>query len=399
MGPESAEEPAQPEEEPSGPRPDPFDRTWVHPSELHSFVAAPEASSTLPRPREWVIGVSSAIAAAVATVLVLVAFGAIGPRNRSIIKPPVVSQPNEAIDVAVAQRVFSSVASSIVTVQVIGADPANPVTGSGVALRSNRVVTAAHLLTGGTTLAVLTREGRSIAAKLLGSDPETDLAVLDVPGANLSFASLGSGSEPDLGQPLVAVGAGKGSEGWFGLGILNQRNQLWAAPSGATVAGLLVAGIPTPPENIGGALVDTTGRVVGILANPLAGTATGLVLAVPIAVARDVENQLAASGKVQHGWLGVTGEDAKDRVGGGARILSVAPASPAENTKDELGGLLAGDVVTRVGSTAIRTYGDLMAETRRRTVGAPLSITFWRGDKSATRSFTLGSAPESAPSG
>ncbi|MEX2100658.1 MAG: trypsin-like peptidase domain-containing protein [Acidimicrobiia bacterium] len=397
MGSESAEEPGEPEEQSSGPRPDPFDRTWVHPSELHSFVATPDAPSSLPRPREWVIGVTSAIAGVVAAVLVLVAFGAIGSRNRSIIKPPVVSQPNQAIDFSVAQTVYSSVAASIVTVQITGSDPAKPTIGSGVVMRSNRVVTAAHLLTGATAVSVQTREGRSITAKLLGTDPDTDLAVLDVTGAGLSFAVLGSDTEPTLGQPVVAVGAGKGNEGWFGLGILNQRNQLWGAPSGSTVAGLLVAGIPTPPENVGGALLDTTGRVVGILANPLAGASTGLVLAVPIAVARDVENQLDASGQVQHGYLGVAGEDAKDRVGGGARITLVVPGSAAEKAKEV--GLLPNDVVTRVGNTTIRTYGDLVAEWRRRRVGDSMSITFWRGDDSRTITATLGAVPGSTPPG
>lgn len=390
MGPESADEPTGPDDDPTGPRPDPLDRPWVHPSELHSFVPTGPAVPNPPRPREWVIGTMSALAAVVVTVLVLAAFGAIGGRNRSIIKPPVVSQPNEAIDFSVASTVYSSAAPSIVTVQVTGSDPANPVLGSGVAMRANRVVTAAHLLTGYSAIAVQTREGRTIPAKLLGVDPDTDLAVLDVSGADLSIAALAA-SEPSLGEPVVAAGAGKGGAGWYGLGIVNQHNQLWGSPSGSTVAGLLVAGIPTPPENIGGALLDTSGHVLGILAYPQTGTSTGLVLAVPIAAARDVENQLDASGQVQHGWLGVVGEDAKDHSGGGARITAVVPGSPAEKAKDT--GLLPNDVVTRVGSTPIRSFADLVAEWRRRRVGDSMTLTFSRGNDSNTVTATLAPAP------
>ena len=78
MGPADADEPGEPDDEPIAPRPDPLDRPWVHPTELRSFVATPEAPTSPPRPREWVIGLTSAIAGVVATILILVAFGAIG---------------------------------------------------------------------------------------------------------------------------------------------------------------------------------------------------------------------------------------------------------------------------------------------------------------------------------
>src|SRR5713101_2423172 len=78
----SPEEPAddrapEPDDAPSGPPPDPLDRAWVHPTELSSFVAAPVLPARETRPREWVIGVSSTVVAVLATVLVLVAFGAL----------------------------------------------------------------------------------------------------------------------------------------------------------------------------------------------------------------------------------------------------------------------------------------------------------------------------------
>ena len=88
MGPADGDEADDADNQPAAPRPDPLDRPWVHPTELRSFVATPEAPTSPPRPREWVIGLTSAIAGVVATILVLVAFGAIGGRNRSPIRPP-----------------------------------------------------------------------------------------------------------------------------------------------------------------------------------------------------------------------------------------------------------------------------------------------------------------------
>ena len=111
MGPADADEPGEPDDEPIAPCPDPLDRPWVHPTELRSFVATPESPTSPPRPREWVIGLTSAIAGVVATILILVVFGAIGGRNRSPIRPPVVSTPDEVLDYGVAGRVYQSVIS------------------------------------------------------------------------------------------------------------------------------------------------------------------------------------------------------------------------------------------------------------------------------------------------
>ena len=117
----------EPDDAPSGPPPNPLDRPWVHPSELHSFVSTPPAPPREPRPREWVIGVSSAVAAVLATILVLVAFGALGGRHRSPLPPPVVTNPGDVVDYAVAERVGTAVAASVVMVRARTGDDTRPV--------------------------------------------------------------------------------------------------------------------------------------------------------------------------------------------------------------------------------------------------------------------------------
>src|SRR5690242_17443383 len=107
----------EPDDAPSGPPPDPLDRPWVHPSELRSFVSTPTAPPREPRPREWAIGVGSAVAAVLATILVLVAFGALGGRHRSPIPPPVVTDPGDVVDYAIAEQVGNAVAGSVVLVR------------------------------------------------------------------------------------------------------------------------------------------------------------------------------------------------------------------------------------------------------------------------------------------
>jgi putative serine protease PepD len=141
---------------------------------------------------------------------------------------------------------------------------------------------------------------------------------------------------------------------------------------------MLSVGLATPAENLGGALVDSAGRVVGILAFPT-GTAT---IAIPVAVARDSEVQIETTGSVVHGWLGVGGDDASDRPGGGARVGTVVDGSPAAKA-----GMLVNDVVTSVGPDPISSYADLVAEWRRHHPGDTLTISVRRGDQ--TKVFTV----------
>jgi putative serine protease PepD len=393
MGPDDADDAddaARRDDPGAGPPPDPLDRPWVHPTELRSFVATPEAPPTAPRPREWVIGLTSAVAAVVATVLILSAFGAIGGRNRSPIRPPVVTTPDEVLDFSYAVRVYQTSSPSIVTVQAKVGDTTASI--SGVAIKSDRVLTAAHPLGGASAVTVITApEGRSLTAKVVGTDPDTDLALLEVPGADLTIAQLATGSEPSVGQAVVAIGGGRGGTPFVGMNIVEARNAIMATPWGATLAGLIQTGVATPPDTMGGALLDTTGRVVGILVTVPGSPQAGL--AVPVAMARDVQIQLDATGKVQRGWLGVDGEDATDRPEGGARIVSVVQGSPAEKA-----GLKLGDVVTRVGSLPIRTYGDLVAEWRRRHPGDNLTITFFTGSQAHNNvPVPLAATPDAAP--
>src|SRR4051812_7095028 len=198
----------EPDDVPSGPPPNPLDRPWVHPTELSSFVPSPELPPRETRPREWAIGIGSGVAATVATVLILVAFGALGGRHRAAIPPPVVSSPNDVIDYSVARRVGAVIAPGVVTVRT-GGDTPKPV-GSGVVVQSDRVMTAAHLLNGATRVDVVTQTGATLNAKVIGTDPQTDLALLDVGDGDLILAPLGSPTPLPIGQTVVAVTATRG---------------------------------------------------------------------------------------------------------------------------------------------------------------------------------------------
>jgi len=369
-----------PDDEPSGPPPDPLDRPWVHPSELRSFVSTPNAPEREPRPREWAIGIGSAVAAVAATILVLVAFGALGGRHRSPIPPPVVTSPGDVVDYAVAERVGTAVAASVVVVRVRTPDGTRAV-GSGVVVASDRVVTAAHNLGTATDVVLVTRLGTPLDAKIVGTDPQTDLALLSVSDADLPLARLGSGTAR-VGQTVVAVSGGPHAR--VGIDVVSDRDAMIDAGTGVDVAGLLETGIPVTAEMSGGALVDADGDLVGILTRAVAGNPDGL--AVPASTVRDVRDQLDGSGKVAHGWMGAVcdAKPAEDRTDGGAVVHTVVPGSPADDA-----GLAAGDIVVRAAGRLVSGRPDLVAAIRAMRPQDPLELQYVRDGRSRMVTVTL----------
>ena len=373
----------EPDDVPSGPPPNPLDRPWVHPSELRSFVATPETAPHEARPREWAIGIGSAVAAVIVTVLVLVAFGALGGRHRSPLPPPVVTDPNDVIDYAVAKRVGAVIAPSVVTVQVGGETPA-PV-GSGVVLQSDRVMTAAHLLNGATKVQIVTPAGQQFDAKVVGADPQTDLALLEVSGADLMLAPVGPTSPLPVGQTVVAVSAIRGKGYRLGINVVSDRNLMVDTGTGVDVAGLLQTGLTVTPDMAGGALVDQNGSVVGILTHPVGPSPNGL--AIPASTVRDVEDQFDNSGKVSHGWMGVLcGKDDADRPTGGATVAVVVPGSPAEKAGLEAGRRRRARRATHPWSGR----ADLVAASRGLRPQDPLDVQYVRDGQRRSATVTLG---------
>ena len=372
----------EPDDVPNGPPPDPLDRPWVHPSELRSFVASPELPPHEARPREWAIGIGSAVAAILATVLVLVAFGALGGRNRSPLPPPVVSSPTDVIDYAVAKRVGAVIAPSVVTVRTGGDTP--KAVGSGVVVQSDRVMTAAHLLVGATVVEIVTPTGQRLDAKIIGTDPQTDLALLEVNGGDLVLAPVGASNPLQVGQTVVAVSAIRGTGYRLGISIVSDRNVMAATGTGIDVAGLVETGLTVTPDMAGGALVDQNGIVVGILTHPVGDNPNGL--AIPSSAVRDVEDQLDGSGKVSHGWMGVLcAEDDADRPAGGATIAWVQPGSPAAKA-----GIEPADVIVSAAGERVSGRADLVAASRGLRPQDPLELQFLRDGRSKTVTVTLG---------
>ena len=347
------------DERAGGPPPDPSDRTWVHPTEMTSFVATRRPRSS--RRGRWV-----ALAAGVTVVAAVAGVVALMTVNDS-------GGPAPQVRSGAIQRVVATLAPSVVAVRTTRGEETGRA--SGVCVQAGQIVTTAQAVDGADAVSIITADGRTLPATLDGSDPVSDLAVLTVDGKNMQPAQLGGSAGLEVGQQVVGVAASSGRHRWVDVGEIGSFNRAFVWGQGVSVPGLIETDVTAGGEHSGGALVDSRGAVVGILVVPPDSSTAGLAL--PIDEVRDVTSQLTARGSAEHGWLGVWATDDTDRVGGGARVQGVVPGSPADD-----GGLVQGDVIVDVGkagsTTAISSVAQLMSEVGRRKPGEKVNVTLYR---------------------
>jgi S1-C subfamily serine protease len=277
----------------------------------------------------------------------------------------------------VAQRV----APAIVAVRVV--DPSGSRTGSGVCVRhAGQVLTSARLVAGARRIEVVMADGTVRAARVLGRDPASDLALLATDG-NLDAADLAAPGSLTVGEPVYAVGADAAGKAWLSEGIVASLDTR-VASDGTTMTGLIESTALTEPAVAGGALVDESGRVVGIVMMPVAGAPT--TIAVPILLASQVADGLRANGYVEHGWLGLAG---KVTSGGQLIVTALTAGGPSARA-----GIKVGDIVVSADAQPIATMGDLMAAARGHWPGEHVSLELARDRADWTVSVPLGTMPE-----
>jgi putative serine protease PepD len=279
--------------------------------------------------------------------------------------------------------------------------------GSGVITTADgTIVTNNHVVSGaqGGTVTVTFNSGRKVAAKILGTDPKTDLAVVKAQGVSgLAFATFANSDAVRVGDTVLAIGSPLGLQGSVTAGIVSalhrtitvsdQQGSPFTLPgdqqASTTIGDAIQTDAPINPGNSGGALVNTDGQVIGInSAIQTAGSGSGNIgvgFAISSNKVKAVTDQLIKGGKVSHPYLGVRVTDADT---GGAQVASVEQGSPADKA-----GLKVGDVVTRVNNTTIANSADLVAAVQAGKVGTTLRLSVTRGGKPVTVSATLGESP------
>jgi len=266
--------------------------------------------------------------------------------------------------VAVAERVSPSVAA--VTVMGRGRDgrPRPAGSGSAVALSADGfLMTSAHVVAQGSAGQLTLADGREMPFSVRGRDPMSDLAVLQAERGDLTAAQLGDADQLRVGQIVVAIGNPLGFAGSVTAGVVSALGRSLPVRAGDQVRvidDVIQTDAALNPGNSGGALADSSGRVVGIN-TALAGL--GLGLAVPINVTTEkIIGALVRDGKVRRAYLGVAGAARPlpprwaEQLGRrqGAEVAEVVKGSPAE-----VAGLRRGDVIVEVDGQPVQRPGDL----------------------------------------
>jgi serine protease Do/serine protease DegQ len=274
--------------------------------------------------------------------------------------------------------------------------------GSGVIVDAARgfVLTNNHVIKDAEQVIVTLKDRRSFPAKLVGTDPGTDIAVLQIPPQNLAALAFGDSDALQVGDYVLAIGNPFGIGQTVTSGIVSALGR-----SGLSVEGyedFIQTDASINPGNSGGALVNLRGELIGIntaIIGPSGGN-VGIGFAVPSAMARAVMDQIVRHGEVRRGRLGIEMADVTPEVQrrlrlpslDGALIAEVDSGSPAEKA-----GLRKGDVVTALNGRPVRGWSDLRVRLGLTPVGDEIEFTVVR--ESGTQRIRARVAPLQAAGG
>jgi Do/DeqQ family serine protease len=267
--------------------------------------------------------------------------------------------------------------------------------GSGVIVNSNgTILTNHHVIDGAEAIQVQLTNNRVFDAKLLGSDPPSDLAVLKVDGKELTALALGDSDRVRIGDVALAIGNPLGIGQTVTAGIISAKGRSTGLSDGS-FEDFLQTDAPINQGNSGGALVNTNGELIGINSQILStsGGSIGIGFAIPSNMARGVMDQLIAKGKVQRGQLGITIQPLtpdKAATLGNQQINGVLVASVPPNTAAARAGLKSGDVITKFEGQPIEDGNTLRNRVASTAPGATVRLTIWRDGREQELQATLG---------
>lgn len=302
--------------------------------------------------------------------------GAADPEPTADQTPTAVPDAGSPDAVAIGETVIPS----IVTVQVLTSGTMFA-SGSGVVYEDGYIITNNHVVEDGSSYQVVLSDGRTTYnARLVGTDPLTDLAVLEVDTAGLTPIELGATGTLRVGDTAVAVGSPLGLDGGPSLtvGVVSAFGRQVTVASDETLYGMLQTDAPITQGSSGGALVDGQGRLIGI--TTAVGVSDvgieGIGFATPVELVDRVVAEIISEGSVAHAFLGITGDTRFSTdvdgasVAVGVNVATVEPSSAALTA-----GLQPGELITAIDGEAVTTMEDLIVSLRYLSAGDLVTLT------------------------
>lgn len=381
-----------------------------------SPYAAPQpAEPVKPRRKVGVLGIA-ALAMSSALVGGIIGSSAFSVTFAGFSQPsPVVVNNVEQVNWVTGAAVEAG--PSVVTLSVSGAGSGG--SGSGVVLTEDGfILTNAHVVTlGGKTdnpsVSVQLFDSRVLPAELVGYDSVYDLAVIKVPAEGLKPITFTDSAEINVGQNVVAIGAPLGLSSTVTQGIVSALNrtiqvassevsdqaglQFWTGSGDSISIQVIQTDAAINPGNSGGALVDDSGRLVGInvaIATAGGGEAgsIGVGFAIPSNTAYRIAQEIMETGKATHGLLGALVRDQRSENSGfsqGAYVDQVTEGGAAAAA-----GIRSGDVVVEFAGSPVTSATDLTALVRAQPAGGEVRVKVLRGDQALTFDVVLGDASD-----
>jgi Do/DeqQ family serine protease len=275
--------------------------------------------------------------------------------------------------------------------------------GSGVLVTADGyILTNHHVIDGAQQIEVDLHGPRTTTAKLIGSDPPSDLALLKIDAGALSPLALADSDKVQVGDIVLAIGNPLGIGQTVTMGIISAKGRRTGLSNGS-FEDFLQTDAPINRGNSGGALVDSNGDLVGINSQILSpsGGSIGIGFAIPSNMAREVLEQLVKNGKVIRGHLGIVVQPVTQDIAasldlneaGGVIVSQIQPGSAAERV-----GLKRGDVILALNGNPVSGPNGFRNEIARTPPGRTVTLRIWRAGNEQELRPTLGEfSPEERP--
>ena len=270
--------------------------------------------------------------------------------------------------------------------------------GSGIIISPDGyIVTNYHVVKNATSVKVGLYDKRVFTAKVVGTDPLTDIAVIKINAHDLPAAYLGNSDSVKVGQWVMAIGNPLSLTSTVTAGIISARGRghLGLIKSSYGIEDYLQTDAAINPGNSGGALVDLSGAVIGInsaIAASSSGSFIGYGFAIPINLVKSVAKELIAYGKVTRGYIGVEIGEVDDAMAKslgmdkpeGVIIQGIVPGGAA--SKEDI---KPGDVILKVDGKTVNRPNELQSMIASKTAGSVITLTLFRNGNTITRKVTL----------